>query len=100
MSTLYEQTAAKEAEAVLSSLAPSALCGDKEIETMRGAADIATKAIEYFSSQEVLDATRAEAATALRGVSGLPDGRKPTQDVIDRAKSAVAAWLSELADSQ
>jgi hypothetical protein len=100
MSTPYEHTAAKEAEAVLSSLAPSAPCGDKEIETMRGAADIATKAIENFSSHESLDAARAEAATALRGVSGLPDGRKPTQDMIDRAKSAVAAWLSELADSQ
>jgi hypothetical protein len=100
MSTPYEHTAAKEAEAVLSSLAPSAPCGDKEIETMRGAADIATKAIENFSSHESLDAARADAATALRGVSGLPDGRKPTQDMIDRAKSAVAAWLSELADSQ
>ena len=100
MSTPYEHTAAREAEAVISSLAPSAPRSDTEIETMRGAADIATKAIENFSSQESLDAARAEAATALRGVSSFLDSRKLTQGMIDRAKSAVAAWLSELADSQ
>jgi hypothetical protein len=100
MSIAYEHTAAKEAEAVLNSLAISTPRSDAKIETMRGAADIATKAIENFSSQEALDVARAEAATALRGVSGLFDGGKLTQDMIDRAKGAVTAWLSALADYQ
>ena len=94
-----ERDAATEAQAVLSSLVPSSPRTNAQLDKLREAADIANAAImqNNFSSQTDLNAKRGEAATALRGVSGsLASGRPLTQDLLSRARIAVAAWLSSL----
>ena len=94
-----ERDAAKEAQAVLSSLVPSSPRTNAQLDTLREAADIANAAImqNNFSSQTDLNAKRGEAATALRRVSGsLASGRPLTQDLLSCARIALEAWLSSL----
>jgi hypothetical protein len=92
-----ERNAAREAEAVLRSLSSPAHA-QVQIVTLRKAATIATRAAtQSFSSHTELNALRGEAAAALHGVAGsLVNGLPLTQQIISRAKTAVAAWLEGL----
>jgi hypothetical protein len=95
-----ERNAAEDAKAVLSSLVPSAPHTQVQIDTLRKAATIATKATQSFSSQTALNVTRGEAATALNGVCGaLATGRPLTHEMISRARNAVEAWLNGLTEA-
>jgi hypothetical protein len=88
-----EGRVAKETQTVISSLTPSTPRTRAQIDTLRKAADFATKAIlqNNFSSQKALNTTRGETATALRGL--LANGSL-TQESISRARNAVEAWLN------
>jgi hypothetical protein len=87
-----ELTAAREVEAVVSTLVSSMPPTEAQLSTMRRAASVATRAIRDFSSQKALDEARHEVGLALAAVSIKPDSH-----FIDRAKGAVRSWLSELA---
>jgi len=93
-----ERNAAKGAETVLRSLALSPAATQAQIDTLRTAAAIATKAsARSFSSHRNLNALRGEAATLLYGVGGsLANGPPLTQEMISRARNAVAAWQEGL----
>jgi hypothetical protein len=103
-----ERKAATKAQAVLSWLVPSTERTDETIFALRHAAQIAATAIQpNFSSQMALTNARHEAATALTSVCGalsFPIKKRGsvdrpsalTQAMIDRAKSAVEAWLNGL----
>jgi len=103
-----ERKAATKAQAVLSWLVPSTERTDETIFALRHAAQVAATAIQpNFSSQMALTNARHEAATALTSVCGalsFPIKKRGsvdrpsalTQAMIDRAKSAVEAWLNGL----
>ena len=97
MTRADERKAAEEVEAVVSSLARTTPRTDALVMRLRNAANAATRAIKNLSSESALDAARGEAATALNGAAGLLHKQTLTQEMIDRAKSAVATWLRELA---
>ena len=95
-----ERNAAEGAREVLRSLVPSAPHTQMQIETLRKAATVATKAQSTFSTQTALNELRGEAATALNGVSGaLATGRPLTHEMISRARNTVEAWLKGLAEA-
>ena len=60
----------------------------------REAASLATEGSVDVSSEVMVNYTRA--ATALRAVCLQLDQRALTQEMLDRAKQAVEAWVSEL----
>ncbi|MGO9684556.1 MAG: hypothetical protein ACLPTZ_18590 [Beijerinckiaceae bacterium] len=95
-----ERNAAEGAREVLRSLVPSAPHAQMQIDILRKAATVSTKAQSTFSSQTALNELRGEAATALNGVSGaLATGRPLTYEMISRARNAVEAWLKGLAEA-
>jgi hypothetical protein len=87
-----ELKAAEDAEAILRSLTPSTPPTEAAKHMLRNAANAATRAIQHFSSQAVLDSARGEAATALNGVCSVL-----TERSIGRARNAVAAWRCQIA---
>jgi len=91
-----ELKTAKETAAAIMLLAPSMhRASDATIDILRKASLTATRAIQGFSSQQPLNATRGEAATALSGLCGVT----VTRDMIDRATRAVDAWADNLANN-
>jgi hypothetical protein len=95
-----ERKAAEDAQAVLRSLVPSSPHTQVQIDALRKAAAIATKAVNTFESHKALNDKRGEAATALNGVSGsLVSGRPLTHEMITRARNGVDAWLRGLAEA-
>jgi len=99
MTSSDERKAAEKAQAVLSLLTPSTAGTDEIAFTLRNAARIAATAMQpNFSTEMAHTAARHEAARVLNGVCGMLDRRVLTQDVIDHARNAVAAWLKALAE--
>jgi hypothetical protein len=94
MSTDDERKAAKKAQEVVGSLTPSTPRTDKTIILLGHAAGIATEGSMNVSSEATLNYVRA--ATALRAVCNGLEDRRLTHEMIDRAKQAVDAWVSEL----
>ena len=76
---------------------PSTPRTETKIAILRKASNVATNAIQIFSSQTTLDAARNDAVMALNAVSGLLASGSLTQETIDRAKYTVEAWLNGLA---
>jgi hypothetical protein len=91
-----ERKSAEIARGIVSSLTPSTLRTDAMVVALRLAASTASGAIKNLSSQTALDEARGEAATALNGAAGLLHRRALMQEMIDRARTAVEAWLSGL----
>lgn len=90
-----ERDAAKKAQEVLSSLTRSTPRTDKIISVLGHAGTIATEgSLKDLSSEAALQYVRA--ATALRAVCGQLDRHALTQEMIDRVKQAVDAWVNEL----
>jgi hypothetical protein len=87
-----ERSAANKAKGVISVLTPSTprAGSDVAIVVLRSAFRITTNAIKN------LDNRRAEAGTALLGLSNALENGSLTQETIDRAKHAVDAWLNGL----
>jgi len=95
MSPDDERKAAKEAQEIVSSLTRSTPRTDKIIFALRHAAGVATEgSLKDLSSEAALHYVRA--ATALGAVCGQLDRLSLTQEMIDRAKQAVEAWVNEL----
>ena len=87
-----ERKAAKEAQAVVSSLVPSSSLTKKQRELLHKTARVATgAALPLFSSQAAVDDARYKASMALHGL-----GNSLTQNVIERARTAIEAWLKAL----
>ncbi len=96
-SAAEERKAAEKALAVIRSLTPTTQRMDAIIFPLRYAASLATDARrQSFSGEATLNNIRGEAATALNGVCGAMDRKGLTRDLIDRARNAVAAWLSAI----
>src|SRR5215469_13936654 len=89
-----ERKAAENAEAILGWLMPSNARTDRIIFVLRNAANIARTAT--LTRLGALDSLRAEATTSLNQVCSLLDRGGLTQDAIDQAAVAVAAWLNAL----
>jgi hypothetical protein len=89
-----ERNAARKAEDILSSLTLSTPPADEIIFALREAASLATEVSLEVSSEAV--AIYVRAATALRAVCGQLDQRSLTQEMLDRAKQAVEAWVKAL----
>jgi hypothetical protein len=99
MSDDDEREAMAKARDVLGKLTPSTARTDEIASTLRHAARLATTAVaRNFSSDAArgLNNTRDDASTALGVVAGSLDARTLTQDMIDKAKHAVAALLASL----
>jgi hypothetical protein len=96
-----ERSAANKAKGVISVLKPSTPRAGSEVAivVLRSAFRITTNAIRNPSSQQSLDNTRGEAGAALLGLSHALENESLTQETIDRAKRAVKAWLSGLAET-
>jgi len=97
-----ERKAAENAEAILGSLIPFNARTDRIIFVLRNAANIARTATltRGLESRRALDSLRTEATTSLNQVCSLLDRGGLTQDAIDQAAVAVAAWLSALPRSK
>jgi len=96
-----ERKAAENAEAILGWLMPSNARTDRIISVLRNAANIArTATLTRLESKRALDSLRAEATTSLNQVCSLLDRGGLTQDSIDQAAVAVAAWLNTLPRSK
>jgi hypothetical protein len=92
-----ERKAAENAKTILVTLTPSSARTDRIIFLLRYAASLAkTGTLTRLASRQALDSARVEAATALNAVCGLLERGRLTQDAIDQAISAVAAWLEAL----
>ena len=92
-----ERKAAENAKAILGWLTPSNGRTDRIIFVLRNAANIArTATLTRLESKRALDGMRTEAATSLNRVCSLLDRGGLTQDAIDQAAAAVAAWLNAL----
>jgi hypothetical protein len=89
-----ERNAAENAQAILGWLMPSNARTDRIIFVLRNAANIARTAT--LTRLGALDSLRAEATTSLNQVCSLLDRGGLTQDAIDQAAVAVAAWLNAL----
>jgi hypothetical protein len=97
MSTADERDAATKAQEVIAELVPGSKRTDHIAFRLRHAAALATEAIKKgFSSDAALNNVRGEAVIALNGTIGLVERQALTQEMIDRARDAVAAWLSAL----
>jgi hypothetical protein len=94
MSADDERKAAEKAQEVLSSLTPSTTRTDKVIFALSHAAGIATEGSIGLSGETAMNYVRA--ATALRAVCFQLEKQYLTQEMIDRARQAVEAWVSEL----
>ena len=96
-----ERSAANKAKGVISVLTRSTRHTGSElaIVVLRSAFRIATNAILDLSGQQSLDNTRGEAGAALLGLSHALENGSITQEIIDRAKYAVEAWLGRLAET-
>jgi hypothetical protein len=93
-STDDERKALQKAQATLSTLAPGAARTDAIAFALQYAARVTTSAsAQGFSSDAPLNNMRGEAAIALNGMAGSLGGPNLTQDLIDRAKQAVADLL-------
>jgi len=90
----HERRTAEKAQEILSSLTPSTPRTDRIIFALRHAAGIATEGSVNVSREAMVNYTRA--ATALRAVCLQLDQRALTQEMLDRAKQAVGAWLNGL----
>ena len=96
-----ERKAAENAKAILGWLTPSNGRTDPIIFVLRNAANIArTATLTRLESKRALDGMRTEAATSLNQVCSLLDRGGLTQDTIDHAAAAVAAWLNALPRSK
>ena len=96
-----ERKAAENAKAILGWLMPSNARTDRIISVLRNAANIArTATLTRLESKRALDSLRAEATTSLNQVCSLLDRGGLTQDTIDHAAAAVAAWLNALPRSK
>ena len=93
-----ERKAAENAKAILGWLMPSNARTDRIIFVLRNAANIARTAT--LTRLGALDSLRAEATTSLNQVCSLLDRGGLTQDTIDQAAVAVAAWLNALPRSK
>ena len=92
-----ERKAAENAKAVLGTLTSSTARTDRIIFVLRKAANLAkTATLARLESRHALDSVRTEATTSLNTVCGLLDRGHLTQDAIDKAANAVAAWLKAL----
>jgi hypothetical protein len=97
MSADEERKAATKAQATLSTLSPSTARTEEIAFNLRYASRLATAAsAQGFSSDAVLNSLRGDASIALNAVAGSLDARTLTQDMIDKARGAVAPWLSAL----
>jgi hypothetical protein len=95
MSTDDERKALEKAQAVLSTLAPTTARTDAITSPLQEASRLVSVAsAQGFSSDAALNNLRGEASIALSGVAGSLGGPNLTQDLIDRAKRAVAALLA------
>ena len=96
-----ERKAAENAKAILGWLMPSNARTDRIIFVLRNAANMArTATLTRLESKRALDDMRTEAATSLNQVCSLLDRGGLTQDAIDQAAAAVAAWLNALPRSK
>ena len=96
-----ERKAAENAKAILGWLMPSNARTDRIIFVLRNAANAArTATLTRLESKRVLDSMRTEAATSLNQVCSLLDRGGLTQDAIEQADVAVAAWLNALPRSK
>jgi hypothetical protein len=96
-----ERKAAENAKAILGWLMPSNARTDRIIFVLRNAANTArTATLTRLESKRVLDSVRTEAATSLNQVCSLLDRGGLTQDAIEQADVAVAAWLNALPRSK
>ena len=93
-----ERKAAENAEAILGWLMPSNARTDRIIFVLRNAARTAT--LTRLESKRALDSMRTEAATSLNQVCSQLDRGGLTQDAIEQADVAVAAWLNALPRSK
>jgi hypothetical protein len=91
-----ERRTAKQAEVVVSSLEPTIPRSDAKMVAIRYAAATARDAISKRSSEDALDATRANAAKALDELCVLMDRHIVTRGAIVRTQRAVATWLNAL----
>jgi hypothetical protein len=94
-----ERSAAENAREVLRTITPSTPRTDEIVHRLRHAAGLANAAgLQGFSSEKAVNDIRAEASIALRGVVGSLDAEQHplTGAMIDRAKTAVADWLTAL----
>ena len=92
-----ERKAATNAKAILGWLTSSNARTDRLIFVLRHAANLAkTAALTRLESRKALDTLREDAASSLNAVCGLLDKGRLTQDAIDSARAAVAAWLNAL----
>ena len=88
-----ERKAAREAQAVVSSLVPSSALTKVQRELLHKTARVATAAtMPRFSSQAAVDDARYKASLALHGLLG----NYLTPNGIERARSAIEAWLKAL----
>jgi hypothetical protein len=96
-----ERKAAENAKAILGWLMPSNARTDRIIFVLRNAANAArTATLTRLESKRALDSMRTEAATSLNQVCSLLDRGGLTQDAIEQADVAVAAWLNALPRSK
>jgi hypothetical protein len=92
-----ERKAAENVQALLGTLTPSLARTDRVIFALRNAANLAkTATLARLERRQALDSVRIDAATALNAVCGLLERGRLTQDAIDQAANAVAAWLEAL----
>ena len=96
-----ERKAAENAKAILGWLMPSNARTDRIIFVLRNAANTArTATLTRLESKRALDSMRTEAATSLNQVCSQLDRGGLTQDAIEQADVAVAAWLNALPRSK
>ena len=96
-----ERKAAENARAILGWLMPANARTDHIIFVLRNAANIArTATLTRLENKRALDIMRTEAATALNQICNLLDRGGLTQDAIDEAATALAAWLNALPRSK
>ena len=96
-----ERKAAENAKAILGWLMPSNARTDRIIFVLRHAANAArTATLTRLESKTALDSMRTEAATSLNQVCSQLDRGGLTQDAIEQADVAVAAWLNALPRSK
>ena len=92
-----ERKAATNAKAILGWLTPSNARTDRLIFVLRHAANLAkTATLTRLESRRALDMLRKDAASSLNAACGLLDKGRLTQDAIDLARQAIAAWLNAL----
>ncbi len=92
-----ERKAAGNAKAVLGCLRPTSARTDRLMFILRNAANTAKIAtLIRLERKRALDVVRGEAARSLNAACALLDRGRLTQDAIDEASRAVAAWMKEL----